>query len=381
VDFTLSKIHEQTRDLVRTFAEKELAPGAQARDEEERFDRSIFDKMAGIGITGIPYPEVYGGGGLDHLANVIAIEEISKVDAAVGSDLSIHSALASWVLSEFATDAQKQAYLKPLAEGSWLAAFSLTESNAGSDAASIRTTALRAGHAYVLNGSKVFTSNGGVADVYIVFAKTDPGASGDGMSAFIVEQGWAGFTAGKPERKMGIRAHTVSELIFDHCRVPGENLLGKEGQGLAIAMRALQSGRLGMSAQALGIAEAAYDHARTYALSRVQFGQPLAAMQSIQFKLAEMAIKLETARLLVYEAAWRQSQGTPFGLQSAMAKAHVSTVAMDIASEAIQIHGGYGFIRDFPVERLLRDAKITQIYTGTVEMQKLEIAKTILGSP
>ena len=379
MDFTLSKIHEQTRELVRAFAQKDLAPGAQTRDEDEHFDRSLFDKMANLGITGIPYPEKYGGGELDHLANVIAIEEISKVDASVGSDLSIHSALASWVISEFATDAQKERYLTPLAEGQWLAAFSLTEANAGSDTASLRTTAVHDGNSYVLNGTKVFTSNGGVADLYIVFAKTDPAKGRDGISAFIVEKDMKGLTTGVPERKMGIRAHTVSELILDECRIPCDNILGQEGQGLSIAMRALESGRLGMSAQALGIAQAAYNHARNYAQTRIQFGNPLSSLQSIQFKLAEMAVKLETARLLVYQAAWRQSRGLPFALQSAMAKTYVPTVAMEIANEAIQIHGGYGFIRDFQVERLLRDAKITQIYTGTVEMQKVEIARAILG--
>ncbi|QSO46653.1 acyl-CoA dehydrogenase family protein [Alicyclobacillus mengziensis] len=379
MDFTLSKIHEQTRELVRAFAQKDLAPGAQTRDEDEHFDRSLFDKMANLGITGIPYPEKYGGGELDHLANVIAIEEISKVDASVGSDLSIHSALASWVISEFATDAQKERYLTPLAEGQWLAAFSLTEANAGSDTASLRTTAVHDGNSYVLNGTKVFTSNGGVADLYIVFAKTDPAKGRDGISAFIIEKDMKGLTTGVPERKMGIRAHTVSELILDECRIPCDNILGQEGQGLSIAMRALESGRLGMSAQALGIAQAAYNHARNYAQTRIQFGNPLSSLQSIQFKLAEMAVKLETARLLVYQAAWRQSRGLPFALQSAMAKTYVPTVAMEIANEAIQIHGGYGFIRDFQVERLLRDAKITQIYTGTVEMQKVEIARAILG--
>ena len=381
MDFTLSDIHEQTRNVVRAFAQKELAPGAQTRDEEERFERSIFDSMARIGITGIPYPEIYGGADLDHLSNVIAIEEISKVDASVGSDLSIHSTLSCWLLSEFATDAQKKQYLKPLAEGKWLAAFSLTEANAGSDMANMQTTARCDGDEFVLNGGKVFTSNGGVADIYIVFAKTDTSVGADGISAFIVEKDRSGFTTGKPERKMGIRAHQVSELIFEDCRVPRENLLGEEGQGFAIARRALQSGRLGMSAQALGIAEAAYERARDYAKTRVQFNQPLAALQSIQFKLAEMAVKVETARLLVYDAAWRQSQGLPCALQSAMAKTYVPAVAMDNANEAIQIHGGYGFIRDFSVERLLRDAKITQIYTGTIEMQKIEIARIILSEP
>ncbi len=240
MDFLLSKEHEQIRDMIRGFAKNEIAPGAAERDENERFDRNIFNKMAELGITGVPYPEEYGGAGLDHLANVIAIEEISKADPAIGSDLSIHSALASWVISEFATEAQKKKYLTPIASGEWLAAFSLTEPYAGSDTANMKTTALRDGNEYVLNGNKVFTSNGGVADAYVVFALTDPSAKGEGISAFIVEKDMPGFTTGKPERKMGIRAHTVAELIFDNCRIPAENLLGEEGKGFDIAMRALE---------------------------------------------------------------------------------------------------------------------------------------------
>jgi butyryl-CoA dehydrogenase len=379
VDFTLSQEHEQIREMIRDFANKEIAPGAKERDDTERFDRSLFNKMAKLGITGIPYPEEYGGAELDHLANVIAIEEVAKVDASLAADLSIHSALASWVISEFATEAQKKKYLLPLAQGDFLAAFSLTEPYAGSDTASMKTTAIRDGNEYVLNGNKVFTSNGGMADVYVVFALTNPEAKGEGISAFLVDKNLPGFTTGHPEKKMGIRAHTVAELVFDNCRIPAENLLGEEGKGFAMAMRALESGRLGMSAQALGIAEAAFSHARDYAKTRVQFGKPLAELQSIQFKLADMAVKIETAKLLVYQAAWLQSQGKPFALQSSMAKAYVPTIAMEIAVEAVQIFGGYGFIRDFPVERLMRDAKITAIYTGTVEMQKNQIARAILN--
>jgi butyryl-CoA dehydrogenase len=367
------------RDLIRTFAQKEIAPTAAQRDEEERFDRRIFDKMGQLGLTGIPYSEQFGGAGMDHLANVIAIEEISKSDPSVGSDLSIHSALAAWVISEFATDPQKQRYLVPLAAGSQLGAFSLTEPSAGSDIGSMRTTAAHDGNDYVLNGNKVFTSNGGVADLYVVFALTNPAAKTDGISAFLVEKEQAGFAAGKPERKMGIRAHPVTELSFDNCRIPTANRLGSEGQGFAIAKRALQSGRLGMSAQALGIAKAAYAHARDYVQTRIQFGKPIAELQSIQFKLADMLIKIEAAEQLVYRAAWRQSCGLPFALESSVAKAFTSTTAMEITTEAVQIFGGYGFIRDFPVERLMRDAKITQIYTGTVEMQKVEIAQHILN--
>ncbi|RIV21697.1 acyl-CoA dehydrogenase [Alicyclobacillaceae bacterium I2511] len=378
MDFGVDETHKQIREFIKGFAQKELAPGAHQRDEEERFDRSLFDKMSKLGITGIPYPQEYGGAEMDYLANVMAIEEISKVDASVGADLSIHSSLTSWVLSEFSTVAQKRHYLQPLAEGQWLGAFSLTESSAGSDAANIRVTAVREQGGYILNGGKVFTSNGGVADIYVVFAVTNANAENERMSAFIVEKDWPGFTIGRPEQKLGIRAHTVAALNFEDCHVPEENLLGEEGHGLAIAMRGLEGGRLGMSAQALGIAESAFEHARDYAKSRIQFGKPIAEFQSVQFKLAEMAVKLETARLLVYKAAWLQSQGVPFALQSAMAKAYVSTIAVEVANESIQIFGGYGFIRDYPVERLLRDARICQIYTGTVEMQLIKIASDVL---
>ncbi len=380
MDFTLDHKYEQIREMIRDFANKEIAPGAKERDDTERFDRRIFEKMSKLGITGVPYAEEYGGAELDHLANVIAIEEIAKVDPSLGADLSIHSALASWVISEFATEEQKKKYLVPLAQGDSLGAFSLTEPYAGSDTANMKTTAIRDGNEYVLNGNKVFTSNGGIADVYVVFALTDPSARGEGISAFLVDKNLPGFKTGIPEKKMGIRAHTVAELIFEDCRIPAENLLGEEGKGFAIAMRALESGRLGMSAQALGIAEAAFEHAKNYAQTRIQFGKPISELQSIQFKLADMAVKIEAAKLLVYQAAWLQSQGKPFGLKSSMAKAFVPTIAMEIAVEAVQIFGGYGFIRDFPVERLMRDAKITAIYTGTVEMQKNNIARNILNS-
>ncbi|SFU63740.1 acyl-CoA dehydrogenase [Alicyclobacillus macrosporangiidus] len=378
MDFVLDKEHEQLRALVREFAERELAPGAAERDEAERFDRALFDKMADLGLTGIPWPEAYGGAGMDYLAYVIAVEEISRVDASMGVCLSAHTSLAGWPIYKFGTEAQKQKYLRPMAEGRWLGAYGLTEPGSGSDAAGMRTTARREGDHYVLNGSKVFITNGGPADVYVVFALTDPEKRAHGVTAFIVEKGMPGFSIGKKEKKMGIRASTTVELVFDNCRVPVENRLGDEGFGFKIAMMTLDGGRNGIAAQAVGIAQGAFDHARDYALSRRQFGKPIAEQQAIQFKLADMVTQIEAARLLTYKAAWLESQGLPYGQASAMSKVFASDTAMRVTTEAVQIFGGYGYIREYPVERYMRDAKITQIYEGTNEIQRLVIARGIL---
>lgn len=378
MDFVLDKEHEQLRALVREFAERELAPGAAERDEEERFDRALFDKMAELGLTGIPWPEEYGGAGMDYLAYVIAVEEISRVDASMGVCLSAHTSLAGWPIFKFGTEAQKQKYLRPMAEGRWLGAYGLTEPGSGSDAAGMRTTARREGDHYVLNGSKVFITNGGPAEVYVVFALTHPEKRARGVTAFIVEKGMPGFSIGKKEKKMGIRASTTVELVFDNCRVPVENRLGDEGFGFKIAMMTLDGGRNGIAAQAVGIAQGAFDHARDYALSRRQFGKPIADQQAIQFKLADMATQIEAARLLTYKAAWLESQGLPYGQASAMSKVFASDTAMRVTTEAVQIFGGYGYIREYPVERYMRDAKITQIYEGTNEIQRLVIARGIL---
>ncbi|WP_029422241.1 acyl-CoA dehydrogenase [Alicyclobacillus macrosporangiidus] len=378
MDFVLDKEHEQLRALVREFAERELAPGAAERDEEERFDRALFDKMAELGLTGIPWPEEYGGAGMDYLAYVIAVEELSRVDASMGVCLSAHTSLAGWPIYKFGTEEQKQKYLRPMAEGRWLGAYGLTEPGSGSDAAGMRTTARREGDHYVLNGSKVFITNGGPAEVYVVFALTDPEKRARGVTAFIVEKGMPGFSIGKKEKKMGIRASTTVELVFDNCRVPVENRLGDEGFGFKIAMMTLDGGRNGIAAQAVGIAQGAFDHARDYALSRRQFGKPIADLQAIQFKLADMATQIEAARLLTYKAAWLESQGLPYGQASAMSKVFASDTAMRVTTEAVQIFGGYGYIREYPVERYMRDAKITQIYEGTNEIQRLVIARGIL---
>jgi butyryl-CoA dehydrogenase len=379
MEFVLDQEHEQLRKMVRTFADREVAPGAAERDEKEEFDPKIFAKMAGLGLTGIPWPEEYGGAGMDYLAYVIAVEELSRVCASTGVTLSAHTSLAGWPIYKFGTEEQKQKYLRPMAEGEWIGAYGLTEPGSGSDAGGMRTTAVRDGDGYILNGNKIFITNGGPAHVYVVFALTDPEKrTRGGISAFIVEKGTPGFSIGKHEKKLGIRGSTTVELLFDNCRIPAENRLGEEGFGFKIAMMTLDGGRNGIAAQALGIAQGAYEQAREYAKGRVQFGRPIADLQSIQFKLADMATRIEAARLLTYQAAWLESKGLPYGQASAMSKVFASDTAMWVATEAVQIHGGYGFIRDFPVERMMRDAKITQIYEGTNEIQRMVIARSIL---
>ncbi len=378
MDFQLSDEHIMFRKMVREFAENELAPTAALRDEEERFDRTIFTKMAELGLTGIPWPEKYGGAEADFLSYVIAIEELSRVDASVGVTLSAHVSLSGWPLYKFGTEEQKMKYLKPLALGEKIGAYGLTEPGAGSDAANIRTKAVEDGDSYILNGSKIFITNGEVADIYIVFAITDPEKKHKGISAFILEKGMEGFSFGKKEKKLGIRASTTVQLLFDNVRVPKENLLGKVGDGFKIAMITLDGGRNGIAAQAVGIAQGALDQAINYAKERVQFNKAIAEQQAIQFKLADMATKIEAARLLTYQAAWLESNGLPYSKESAMAKLMAGDTAMEVTTEAVQIFGGYGYTRDYPVERMMRDAKITQIYEGTNEIQRIVIAKHLL---
>ncbi|MCI2253808.1 acyl-CoA dehydrogenase [Domibacillus sp. PGB-M46] len=370
MNFTLSEEHSMIRKMVRDFAEKEVAPSAAERDEEERFDSGIFHKMAELGLTGIPWPEAYGGIGSDYLAYCVAIEELSRVCASTGVTLSAHTSLASWPIYAFGTEEQKKKYLKPLAQGKKIGAYALTEPGSGSDAASLKTTAHRDGASFVLNGSKVFITNGGVADLYIVFAKAE-----EGMTAFIVEKQFNGFSTGKKEKKMGIRSSPTTEIIFDNCRVPVENVLGEIGSGFKIAMKTLDGGRNGIAAQAVGIAQGALDAALSYARERRQFGKPIMANQGISFKLADMATSVEAARLLTYQAAWLESEGLPYGKASAMSKLMAGDTAMYVTTEAVQIFGGYGYTKDYPVERFMRDAKITQIYEGTQEIQRLVISR------
>jgi alkylation response protein AidB-like acyl-CoA dehydrogenase len=377
--FELNEEQKLIRDTVREFAEKEIKPGAAARDESETFDRALMhDKVGELGLAGIVFPEEYGGAGADYISYAIAVEELSRVCASTGVTLSAHLSLGANPIYLFGTEEQKQQFLRPLAEGTKLGAFALTETGAGSDAGGTKTTATRDGDSWILNGTKIFCTNGGEAEINIVFARTDKTAEKHhGISAFIVEKDCPGFSFGKKEAKMGIRSSPTRELVFDNCRIPLANLLGDEGSGFKIAMKTLDGGRIGIASQALGIAQGAYEAALNYARERKQFDQAIATFQAVQFKLADMATEIEAARLLVYQAAYRASAGLPYGQHSAMAKMYASDVAMKVTTEAVQIHGGYGFTRDFPVERMMRDAKITQIYEGTNEVQRIVIGAAI----
>lgn len=376
MNFQLSEEHEMIRKMVRDFAQKDVAPTAAERDEEERFDRAIFDKMAELGLTGIPWPEEYGGIGSDYLAYCIAVEELSRVCASTGVTLSAHTSLAGWPLFKFGSEEQKQKYLKPMAQGEKIGAYGLTEPGSGSDAGGMKTTARKDGDHYILNGSKIFITNGGIADIYVVFALLDP-ADKRTSTAFIIEKDFEGFSVGKKEKKLGIRSSPTTEIIFEDCKVPKENLLGQENEGFKIAMMTLDGGRNGIAAQAVGIAQGALDAAVAYANDRKQFGKPISANQGISFKLADMATSIEASRLLTYQAAWRESQGLPYGKESAMSKLMAGDTAMKVTTEAVQIFGGYGYTKDYPVERFMRDAKITQIYEGTQEIQRLVISRML----
>ncbi|RXJ02727.1 acyl-CoA dehydrogenase [Anaerobacillus alkaliphilus] len=379
MNFLLTEEQEMIRKMVRDFAKNEVAPTAAERDEEERFDRGIFDMMGELGLTGIPWPEEYGGIGADYLSYAIAVEELSRVCASTGVTLSAHTSLAGWPVYKFGTEEQKQKFLRPMAEGKKMGAYGLTEPGAGSDVSSMKTTAKLEGDEYVINGSKIFITNGGEAEIYIVFAVTQPELKHKGVSAFIVEKGTPGFSFGKKEKKLGIRSSPTLEIIFEDCRIPTENLLGKEGEGFKIAMMTLDGGRNGIAAQAVGIAQGALDAAVDYAKERKQFGKPISAQQGLAFKIADMATKIEASRLLTYQAAWRESEGLSYGLESAMSKLFAGDTAMDVAIEAVQVFGGYGYTKEYPVERYMRDAKITQIYEGTNEIQRLVISKMLLA--
>ncbi|EDL64019.1 acyl-CoA dehydrogenase [Bacillus sp. SG-1] len=377
MNFKLSEEHEMIRKMVRDFAKNEVEPTAAERDEEERFDRELFDKMAELGLTGIPWPEEYGGIGSDYLAYCIAVEELSRVCASTGVTLSAHTSLAGWPIYKFGNEEQKQKYLKPMAQGEKIGGYGLTEPASGSDAGGMKTTAKLDGDHYILNGSKIFITNGGIADIYVVFALTDPSQRQRGTTAFIIESDFEGFSVGKKEKKLGIRSSPTTEIVFDNCRVPKENMLGKEGEGFKIAMMTLDGGRNGIAAQAVGIAQGALDASISYAKEREQFGKPIAANQGISFKIADMATSIEASRLLTYQAAWLESEGLPYGKESAMSKLMAGDTAMKVTTEAVQIFGGYGYTKDYPVERYMRDAKITQIYEGTQEIQRLVISRMV----
>ena len=381
MDFKLTEMQLDIANLAKDFAEKRLLPTVKERDEKETFDRSILDEMGQLGLLGIPWSEEEGGVGADFLSLAVACEEIAKVDPSIALSFEVHTMLCSWPIWKFGTAEQKEKFLKPLAEGTALGAFGLTEPNAGTDALNGSTTAVKnEDGSYTLNGSKVFNTNGGEAEVTVVFAATDKSKGAKGMSAFIVEKGMEGFTYGKEEVKMGIRASVQRELVFQNVRIPAENLLGKEGDGFKIAMMTLDGGRVGVGAQALGIAEGAYNEAVKYAKERVQFGKPLATKQAIAFMLADMKIKIETARLAVYKAAWKMGQPDvkSYSMDASIAKKYASDIAMQVTTDAVQVFGGYGFTREYPVERYMRDAKITQIYEGTNQVQQMIISGSIL---
>jgi len=378
MNFQLSKEHEMARQLFRSFAVNEVEPLAQEIDEQERFPIETVEKMQKYGFMGIPFPKQYGGQGCDYLTYAMAVEELSKVCATTGVIVSAHTSLCGSPLLEFGTEEQKQKYLTKVASGEWLGAFGLTEPGAGTDAAGQQTKAVLDGDNYILNGSKIFITNASYADVYIVMAMTDKSQGTKGISAFIVESTFPGFSIGKKELKMGIRGSATCELIFEDCIVPKENLLGKIGQGFKIAMKTLDGGRIGIAAQALGIAQGAIDETVSYVKERKQFGRSISKFQNTQFQLAEMQTKVDAARLLVYKAACSKDAGVSYGVDAAMAKLFAAETAMEVTTKAVQLHGGYGYTRDYPVERMMRDAKITEIYEGTSEVQKMVISANML---
>ena len=378
MNFGLTREQELVRQMVREFAVNEVKPIAAEIDETERFPMENVEKMAKLGMMGIPFPKELGGAGGDVLSYIITVEELSKVCGTHGVIVSAHTSLCASLIYENGTPAQKEKYLVPLAKGEKIGAFGLTEPGAGTDAAGQQTIAVLEGDNYILNGSKIFITNGGVADTFIVFAMTDKKQGTRGISAFIVEKDFPGFSIGKKEDKLGIRASSTTELIFENCVVPKENLIGKEGKGFGIAMKTLDGGRIGIAAQALGIAEGAYEEAVKYMKERKQFGRSLSAFQGLQWMIAEMETKIEAAKLLVYKAAWLKQNKLPYSVDAAKAKLFAAEVAMDVTTKAVQIHGGYGYTKEYPVERMMRDAKRTEIYEGTSEVQKMVIAGAAL---
>ncbi len=380
MDFSFTDEQQQLRKSIREFAEGEIAPHVMEWDEVSHFPLEIMPKLAEMGLLGVIFPEQYGGAGLGYVEYVIAIEELSRVDGSIGIIVAAHNSLCSNHIYKFGTEAQKQKYLVPLAQGKKIGAWSLTEPEAGSDAGGTRTTAHREGDHYILNGSKTFTTNGHYADTCVAMAVTDKAKASHGISSFILEKGMPGFRPGKKENKLGLRASDTSEIIFTDCRVPAANLLGPEGEGFTGSLAILDGGRISIAALALGMAQGALDAATNYAKQRKQFGKTISEFQAIQFKLADMATEVEAARLLVYQAAWLADQKTGrFTRESSMAKLFASEVAVRVANECVQIHGGYGFIKDYPAEKFYRDVKLCTIGEGTSEIQKLVIARQLLG--
>ena len=366
------------RDTVRKLAKNEIAPRAAQIDQSHEFPWENIKKMGELGLMGLPIPEEYGGSGQDFVSYILTIEEISQACASTGVILSVHTSVGTFPILFFGNEEQKQKYIPKLAAGEMIGAFALTESNAGSDAANLSTTAKLEGEHYIVNGSKIFITNGGVADTYITFVVTDKSKGAKGISCLIVDKDTPGFSIGKKEEKMGLNGSQTTELVFDNARVPKENLLGQEGEGFKVAMSGLDGGRIGIAAQGLGIAQAALDAAIDYSKMRIQFGKPISFFQGIQFLLADMATQVEAARMLVYRAAFLKSNGQPHSKEAAMAKMFSTDTAMRVTTDAVQVFGGYGYTREYPVERYMRDAKITQIYEGTNQIQRIVIAKHLL---
>ena len=380
MDFKLSEMEQEILDMLHDFCVKEVAPIAAELDEKEEFTQNAREKLADMGMLGTYIPEEYGGAGLSYLTYILCCEELAKHCASTSIMFSVHGSLCSWPILEFGTEEQKQKYLVPLAQGEKLGAMGLTEPNAGTDANGVRTTAVLKGDKWILNGTKIFITNGYYADTYVVFARTNPDLSvgHKGLSAFIVEKGFKGFSFGTKEKKMGIRASATYELVFDDCEVPAENLLGKEGEGFKIAMMLLDGGRIGVAAQALGIAQGAIDQAIPYLKARKQFGKPLSAFQNTQFELADMQTKVDAARLLIYRAAMAKQDHEPYSHLAAMGKMFAADVASDVTRRIVQLIGGCGYTREYPFERMMRDAKITEIYEGTTEVQKMVVSGWML---
>ena len=380
MDFKLTEMEQEILDMLHDFCVKEVAPIAAELDEKEEFTQNAREKLAEMGMLGTYIPEEYGGAGLSYLTYIVCCEELAKHCASTSIMFSVHGSLCSWPILEFGTEEQKQKYLVPLAQGEKLGAMGLTEPGAGTDANGVRTTAELKGDKWILNGTKIFITNGYYADTYVVFARTNPDLSvgHKGLSAFIVEKGFKGFSFGTKEKKMGIRASATYELVFDDCEVPAENLLGKEGEGFKIAMMLLDGGRIGVAAQALGIAQGAIDQAIPYLKARKQFGKPLSAFQNTQFELADMQTKVDAARLLIYRAAMAKQDHEPYSHLAAMGKMFAADVASDVTRRIVQLIGGCGYTREYPFERMMRDAKITEIYEGTTEVQKMVVSNWML---
>lgn len=378
MDFNLTKTEELFLQMIREFTEKEVKPIAAEVDENERFPEETVKKMARIGLMGIPVPVEYGGAGGNNMLYTMAVEELSKACATTGVIVSAHTSLCCAPIMENGTEEQKKKYLPKLASGEWIGAFGLTEPNAGTDASAQQTMAVKEGDHYVLNGTKIFITNASYADVFIIMAMTDKSKGTKGISAFIVEKDFPGFSIGKKEKKLGIRGSATCELIMENCIVPAKNLLGVEGKGFGIAMKTLDGGRIGIASQALGIAQGAMDETVKYVKERKQFGRQIAQFQNTQFQLADLETKIQAARLLVRKAAFKKDQKQPYSADAAMAKLFAAETAMEMTTKAVQFHGGYGYTRDYPVERMMRDAKITEIYEGTSEVQRMVIAAALL---